>query len=361
MPYTVYPARRATNSPSLHQLRESLWRFRHILGLASGSFALMLIVFGWSSSLGVNLAGASSPVQNRPAGTPASWLDGASILSVYGRGFHTAPVLGRLGMVQDFGDLQRRTAAARAAMGRLTGNRPVHLAIHLIYGMAAPCSSPADTCLTYLDDEPGVDLIHDYIRPAARRGWLVILDDQLGRSTPAREIARLQARGYLAYDNVEVAFDPEFHTLPDQTTPGTPIGQVTAQEINDAQQAMEQAVSGARRAHRKLLLVHQWTPTMIVNRKDLATGLKDVQPAVIMDGIGPADQKVGAYDTLMSDGLPPGVTPGIKLFLPNPYGVAGNDDSPVLTWPEILGRVAVTGQNGIQSTVRPVPRIVVIS
>lgn len=360
MPYTAYPARRAANNPAL-QLWEGLWQFRHVLGLGGCSLALMLTVFGWSSSLGANLAGASSPTRNMPAGTPASWLDNASILSVYGRGFRTAPVLGRLGMVQGFEDLQRRTSRARAAMERLTGVRQVRLAIHLIYGMAAPCSSATDNCLVYLDDQPGVDLVRDYIRPAAQRGWLVILDDQLGRSTPAQEIARLQSRGYLAYDNVEVAFDPEFHTLPGQTTPGSPTGQVSAQEINDAEQAMEQAVSGSGLDHRKLLLVHQWTPTMIQDRMDLITSLKDVQPAVIMDGIGPADEKVGAYNTLMSSGLPAGVTPGIKLFLPNPYGVTGNDDSPVLTWREVLGRVPVTSQNGIQSTVHPVPRIVIIS
>jgi hypothetical protein len=361
MPYTVYPARRATTNATWRQLWESLWQFPHILGLGGGSLALILILSSWTTSLGVNPAGASSPAQNPSSGAPESWLDHASILAVYGRGFHTAPVLGRLGMVQGFDDLRRRTAPARAAIGRLTGHRPVRLAIHLIYGMAAPCSSANDNCLVYLDDEPGVDLVHDYILPAARRGWLVILDDQLGRSNPAQEIARLKAKGYLAYDNVEVAFDPEFHTLPDQTTPGSPMGQVSAQEINNAQQAMEGAMAGTGLAHRKLLLIHQWTPTMILDRMDLVTGLKDVQPAVVMDGIGPANEKVGAYNSLMSNGLPRGVTPGIKLFLPNPYGVAGNDDVPVLTWPEVLGQMPVMGQNGIPATVSPVPRIVVIS
>jgi hypothetical protein len=280
---------------------------------------------------------------------------------VYGRGFHTAPVLGRLGLAGDFDVLNRQIGGARAEIGRLTGHRPVRMALHLIYGMAAPCEGPADTCLVYLDDETGVDLVHDYILPAQQRGWLVILDDQLGRSSPAAEIARLRAKGYLAYDNVEVAFDPEFHTTAGQTTPGSPTGQVTAGEINNAERALQRAVTGDELAHRKLLLIHQWTPSMILDRKRMLTSLQDVQPAVIMDGIGPADEKAAAYNTLMSGELPDGALPGIKLFLPSPYALPGGVDAPALSWPQILGRDAVTSANGIQNVVRPVPRIVVIS
>src|SRR5438270_12368319 len=98
--------------------------------------------------------------------------------------------------------------------------------------MATPCQT-ADTCLAYLD-ETGVDIVRQYIEPAARRGWLVILDDQLGRSTPERELRRMVGRGYLRYDNVVVAFDPEFHTGPKQAVPRVPVGQVRAPAPNGA-------------------------------------------------------------------------------------------------------------------------------
>jgi hypothetical protein len=361
VPYTIYPARPAAGPATPRQVWDALRQSPQVLFLAVFGLALLVAAASWTNAQDTTTATASSPEHRAPGSMPASWLQQASLLTVYGRGFHTAPVLGRLGLAGSFDQLQQQTAGARAAIGRLNGHQPVHMALHLIYGMAAPCTGTTDTCLVYLDDEPGVDLVRDYIRPAAARGWLVILDDQLGRSTPAEEIARLQAKGYLSYDNVEVAFDPEFRTVPGQMTPGSPTGQVTAAEINAAEGAIERAVSGESLAHRKLLLVHQWTPDMIVDRDHLVTNLTDVQPAVIMDGIGPADEKAAAYNALMAGSLPAGVTPGIKLFLPNPYGVPGGEDMPGLTWPQVLGRAPVLSATGIRTTIGPVPRIIVLS
>jgi hypothetical protein len=39
----------------------------------------------------------------------------------------------------------------------------------------------------------------------------------------------------MKYDNVHVAFDPEFHAQPGQQDPGIPVGTVTASQINEAQ------------------------------------------------------------------------------------------------------------------------------
>jgi hypothetical protein len=214
----------------------------------------------------------------------------------------------------------------------------------------------------YLDDDSGVDVVRDYIEPAARRGWLVILDDQLGRSTPVLEMERLREKGYLAHDNVEVAFDPEFRATPDATMPGSPPGQVTAEELNAAERVMDEAAASANVVHRKLMLVHQWTPTMIEDRSLLNSHRRYVQPVVIMDGIGPADEKAGAYATLMGGSLASrGVLPGIKLFFPNPEDPFGYADRPALTWQQLFARGPVPGSNGVNLTIHPSPRVVVLS
>jgi hypothetical protein len=233
------------------------------------------------------------------------------------------------------------------------------MALHLIYGLAVPCA-PRGPCLLYLDDA-GVDILRRYIQPARRVGWLVVLDDQLGRSTPAREMARMIAKGYLRYDNVEVAFDPEFRLAPGQTAPGAPTGSVSARELNGAAELLNRECARDRLAHRKMLLVHQWTPPMIRHPGSLWRDLLCVQPVIVMDGIGTPAQKLGTYRRLLG-GLSGRVAlPGIKLFPPRPYDLPGQVDVPLLTGPQLSGRVPVPDDAGGRSYLRPPPRVIVLT
>jgi len=238
--------------------------------------------------------------------------------------------------------------------------RRVRIAIHLIYGLATPCAAQ-DTCLIYLDDT-GVDLVRKYIRPAQHRGWLVVLDDQLGRSDPVSEIRHMAARGYLRFDNVEVAFDPEFRTAPGQTTPGSPTGSVDTAELNAAQSLMNSQAQAHHLAHRKLMLVHAWTTGMIRHRFRIDRTMPYVQPVFVMDGIGAPAEKVRVYDSLFASvgGKPPALG-GVKLFGPGAYAMPGQIDTPVMSWDEVFGAEPTVDENGTPYRMNPAPAVVVLT
>jgi hypothetical protein len=301
---------------------------------------------------------ARSSVPNGPLSQ--SWLAHSTLLTVYGRSFGTAPILGRLGMDRSFADLQRQVAPLRTAIAARVPSHHVRIALHLIYGLATPCATRGN-CLLYLD-QTGVDIVRTYIEPAARRGWLVVLDDQLGRSNPVREMKRLIARGYLRHDNVEVAFDPEFRTTPGQTLPGVPVGSVSSGELNRAQRLLSRYAAVQRLTHRKLMLVHQWTGSMIRHRARIRTAVRGVQPVVVMDAFGKAPDKANVYDRLMSRRtLPHGTAVGIKLFPANPYEQAGHLDTPMLSWDQLFGRAAVPDPTGVTTRLSPAPRVIVMT
>jgi hypothetical protein len=240
------------------------------------------------------------------------------------------------------------------------GGTPVRLALHLIYGMATSCS-PRSTCLDYLDDS-GVDIVRQYILPAAKRGWLVILDDQLGASSPAAEITRLIRRGYLRFDNVEVALDPEFHAAPGQALPGVPVGSVTGAELDAAETALDRYAAAHPLPHRKLLILHEFQPGMIQRRRALRFHLPWVDPVIVMDGFGDPGIKAHVYHDLL--GVRHArrlVWRGIKLFYPNPYEHAGHADGPLMTWAQVFGHAPARDIDGVDYWVSPAPRVVVVA
>jgi hypothetical protein len=142
---------------------------------------------------------------------PAGLLETNTIFAVYGRGFGRAPILGHLGTYADIDAMAADTRIWVKNIGAANGGKGVVVGIHLIYGLAIPCTA-AGNCVEYLD-QLDRNLAEKYIKPAAERGWTVILDTQLGRSDPATEVKRMMDRGYLKYDNVHVAIDPEFHSV----------------------------------------------------------------------------------------------------------------------------------------------------
>ncbi len=271
------------------------------------------------------LAAFAPPVPPTPL--PQSWMASSTLLTIYGRAFSTYPILGQLGSDNSFADLALQTQPYIQGIQAANGGKPVIVALHLIYAIANPCTdNPDDNCLGYLDDA-GYNLIRDYIKPAARRGWLVVLDDQLGRSSPALELQHIIAKGYLAYDNVEVAFDPEFRTFPGQATPGIPIGSVTADEVNQTQMLLSHYATRRHLAHHKIIMMHQFLPSMIADGTKLRDDVPNVDLVVDVDGFGTPADKASAYTALLgSQGLTHARWPGIKLFMPNPYETAGHGD-----------------------------------
>lgn len=303
-----------------------------------------------------------------PTGTPTpiapiSYLEKSTLFTVYGRAFDVAPILGMLGAFSNTDGMAKGIQKYVNDVDRLNGARVVLPGIHLIYGLAIPCS-PRDNCLLYLD-AVGVDIVKEYIEPAAKRGWQVILDSQNGRATPMDQVRRMLTRGYLKYDNVHIALDPEFASVPGHDVPGIPIGSMDAGEINLIQQLLDDYVRDNHLAHRKILMIHQFgdpmvndsVPSMIRNKKTLKI-FPNVDLVIVADGFGSPDSKVSKYNK-MTDGdeYPTIKHRAIKLFYPNPYEKAGHFDRPILDYEVLFGQKDTPG--GLR--MRYEPEVIIIA
>lgn len=288
----------------------------------------------------------ATPVPPTATATPSqavSWLADSTLLGAYGRAFGVAPILGRLGMYENIDDMAKGMSQFSDEIHAVNGGKPVLTEIHLIYALAMPCGSK-DDCLLYLEAlDP--QIVDHYIKPAQQRGWLVVLDTQLGRSDPVTQVQRMIDKGYLKYDNVEVALDPEFHLVPGHQTPGIPVGTITAQQVNDVQALLDDYVQKEHLPHRKILMIHQFgdkmvndgVPFMIQNKTDVKD-YPNVDLTIIADGFGGPDTKVVKYNKMTDSAAYPFLhVRGIKLFPPNPYEHAGHYDKPMLTFRQVFG------------------------
>ena len=271
---------------------------------------------------------------------PQSVLQAQPMLTVYGRSFGVAPILGMLGALSSFDDLERGVAPWVGAMSELA-DAPVKVAPHLIYGLARPCHSADDSCMIFLDAS-GVDLIEDYIKPAADRDMAVILDTQLGRLSPTYFIRRMIDAGYLAYPNVHVALDPEFATQPDQDMPGHPIGTLSAYSINEVQALLASYVREEGLSHKKVLIVHQFVDdlsdswSMVPGKQNIEI-YPEVELVFDADGFGSPNAKVHKYNAITDPTAYPQLEwRGIKIFQHNPHAPRFSD-TPVMTPRQIYG------------------------
>jgi hypothetical protein len=234
-----------------------------------------------------------------PAREPApSPLAHERLVTYYGNPY--TPSMGVLGQhpPEDAADLLAQRAAALA----LDGAGPVLPALHVVYAVAQPADGGAS--LQYLDDRS----VRAFIDLARRRGFVTVLDLQIGHSDPLAEVERIAP--YLREPDVFVALDPEF-ALPGDTRPGQAIGSIDAGEIN-AVQAYLAALAERERLPRKVLIVHQFQDGMITGAADIDRR-DDVDLVIDMDGYGAADIKGVKYRRYAGAAYAP--YGGIKVFL----------------------------------------------
>lgn len=283
-----------------------------------------------------------SPPPEPPAKS-TSLLEQNTLLTIYGRGFGIAPILGHLGTYEDLNSMAKDIDKWIEPIKKNNDQKGVIPAIHLIYAMAIPCK-PESNCLLYLNGKTD-EIISKYIEPAAARGWAVILDTQLGRSTPVEQVNRMIERGYLKYDNVHVAIDPEFHSHPGHDNPGIPIGTIESKQINEVQRILDDYVKANALRTKKILIVHQFgdpnvndgVPFMIQNKKELKT-FDRVDLVVDMDGFGGQEIKVFKYNKITDDDIYPFIRfRGIKIFYPNQWEKHGHYDKPPMDMDQIFG------------------------
>lgn len=283
-------------------------------------------------------------------------LETHTLFTVYGRGFGIAPILGLLGTYKDFESMEAGTHELVSEIASVNDGKPVTTGVELIYALAVPCKGRAD-CLDYLDATQNI--VERYIKPAGQRGSVVVLDTQLGRSDPVTQVRRMIEKGYLSYDSVHVAIDPEFHVYSGGDMPGTPIGTITAEQINEAQSLLNDLVNRERLSTKKILIVHQFgdpavhdgVPNMIGNKLTLKH-FPNVELVIDMDGLGTPEAKVEKYNRVTSSQIYPFIQfRGIKIFYRSPLEKRGHYDKPPMTMPQAFGITTVLG--GLRMETKP--------
>ncbi len=290
-----------------------------------------------------------SALQPLPKHETASILNENTLFTVYGRAFGKAPILGRLGQYKSFQDMEIEVKPWLDGIRERNGKKGAIAGLHLIYAMAIPCV-PGDDCLLYLEGTEK-DIVGQYIKPAAERGWMVILDTQIGKSDPVEQVQRIIDKGYLKYENVAVAIDPEFRVHQGRTRPGTPIGTVQAWQINKAQRLLNDYVRAHSLKKKKILIVHQFgdanvndgVPYMIENKRSLKN-YEHVELVINADGLGEQAIKVVKYNKITDATAYPFIKyRGIKVFFPNRWEKHNHFDKPPMNLDQIFGLEPVMG------------------
>jgi hypothetical protein len=151
-------------------------------------------------------------------------------------------------------------------------------------------------------------IIRRYARTARRHDFLLMLDIQPGRSRFMQEVEHL--RKWLRKPFVSVALDPEWNVGPNGV-PGQEIGSVSARMVNRVTKYLA-AIVRKRDLPQKLVVVHQFTDSMIRNKEDLRPR-KQVDLVLNADGFGTPEAKITKYEQL-TPGKGSGLYAGFKLF-----------------------------------------------
>jgi hypothetical protein len=197
-------------------------------------------------------------------------------------------------------------------------SHPVQPALELVATVAADYPGEDGLYRTRMPDR----LIEKVIGWAHRRGWIVILDVQVGRSTVRAEVLRLAP--FLGRPDVHLAIDPEFQ-MRRGLRPGKLVGSSDAEDVNVAAILLSE-IAVKRFLPPKLLLVHRFTDDML-KRYTKVRRDPNVQIVVVMDGYGTPSGKKRIYRREVA--REPVQFAGLKLFYKN--------DKPMLTKSEVLG------------------------
>ena len=249
-------------------------------------------------------------------------------LTYYGR--PNVPIMGILGEypIEELVPLLREEANA---YDRANGDGlAVMPAFHLVYGMATKAPGEDNSHLGFMAEVE----VMAYIEAAEAEGWGVILDVQIGALAPTEAIT--PALAFLKYPNVHLAIDPEFAMVhPGQSVPGNPIGYVTAEQVNEVQAVIDAYLAAERLPAPRILLVHQFQSSMIVEPEKLDKSTHErVALTLSVDGWGGPWGKISKYNSFVTSDSP---YSAFKLFY--------QWDEPLLTPHEVLGNQPYRGSD----------------
>ncbi|MFC7666710.1 hypothetical protein ACFQT0_04215 [Hymenobacter humi] len=151
--------------------------------------------------------------------------------------------------------------------------------------------------------------IEEVIKWAREHNCILFLDVQVGHSTLAAELPKLEQ--YLKSPDIHLGIDPEFSlaTMPG-VRPNQKIGTFDAKDVNFAVSFLARIVS-ENKLPPKVLTVHRFTRKMITNYKNIKLDPR-VQIVMHMDGHGePTLKKDSYHDYIQTE---PVQYTGFKLF-----------------------------------------------
>jgi len=244
----------------------------------------------------------------------ASLLLNNDILAFYGHpNSKNMGILGRYPIEE----LDKKLTALANEYAAASGGRKIIKAFYLIYGTVWP------------EGEIGIlkdDILKRYVEYAMENDILIFIDHQIGRYDPINSLKRMLP--WLRYPNVHLALDPEWRT----NRPMQVIGSMTAEEINLAQQVMEDYIIENNIPGERLLVIHQFNHRMIRNREQVKSDYSRVRLVHCADGFGaPALKRASYAYNAEASNIP---VKGFKLFYNSGIPGAGFDH-PLLTPEEV--------------------------
>ncbi|MFN8492217.1 MAG: DUF4115 domain-containing protein [Caldilineaceae bacterium] len=240
-------------------------------------------------------------------------------LTYYGR--PDTPIMGILGEY-DIDKLTPLLKEEAKAYDQANGAElDVMPAFHLVYGMATKAPGDDNSHLAFLTDE----VVKAYVERAEKEQFAVILDIQIGALKPDEAIK--PGLPWLKYKNVHLAIDPEFAMVhKNQTWPGNPIGYITAQQVNEVQDAIQKYMAENKIEGTRILLVHQFQDDMIIDKAKLDLDHNQIALTIVADGWGDPWGKISKYNLFVQKDTKFGA---FKLFY--------KWDEPLLTERQALG------------------------
>lgn len=217
--------------------------------------------------------------------------------------YYGAPGSGQLGVLGRGTPDQAAAAVARQAAAYAPYGRRIQPAMELIATVAQ--ARPGPDGLYSKPIPPAA--IASYLAAAHRHRLLLILDFQPGRGEFLPQVEANEP--FLLDPSVSVALDPEWHVGPTQA-PAKVIGSASAASINAVSGYLSRLVA-RHRLPDKLLVVHEFTSTMLPDRDDIARPA-GLEVALHADGLATPAKKIYVYHQLA---LPaPPFHAGFKLF-----------------------------------------------
>ncbi|MDP1889477.1 MAG: hypothetical protein Q8K55_01180 [Gemmatimonadaceae bacterium] len=209
-----------------------------------------------------------------PEPLPGSILPAKRIIAYYGN-----PLSRRMGVLGEYEPDQMLSMldAEVKAWTLADPSTPVQPALHFIAVVAQAGPGSDGMYRARMADT----LIERVASWAARRNALVFLDIQVGKSTLAQELPRLEK--FLSRPNFHLGIDPEF-SMKNGGIPGKRIGTYDAEDINYASRFLQDLVTRYK-IPPKVLVVHRFTRKGVTNTPKIKLDPR-VQVVMHMDGFG---------------------------------------------------------------------------